>query len=322
MLRQKTLNDAQNIEELSLPQQESTMQALRKEIFATERELEQAQKQGTEPDEKKVSELLMMFALLSQARQCCPTCPSASMPMPSASVLYGQTCQVAPMLAATPHFTSLAPQHQTAQQQMQMRWQTNGMMQPQAQGFSFQTEPNVFPINAQTQALMPYQSYPTMSDNDGLAKGAKGAEVKRLQQLLTAAGFKTKADGIFGANTELNLTAFQRANKLTPDGVLHPDDMRILEAVAAKSLKVPPVNPPAKTDSESTLPDTLLRVGAPVALGVVAGGVAWKKLPENNTNKRILYSAGIGCATMAVSWLGTNLLADALVRMDVQEISA
>lgn len=53
-----------------------------------------------------------------------------------------------------------------------------------------------------------------------LAKGAQGASVKSLQQLLTAKGYDTKgADGIFGANTQSALRAYQKAMGLTADGI-------------------------------------------------------------------------------------------------------
>lgn len=55
---------------------------------------------------------------------------------------------------------------------------------------------------------------------DVLRKGSKGAEVKTLQQLLNANGYKCgTADGDFGSNTEKALKKYQTAKKLTADGV-------------------------------------------------------------------------------------------------------
>ena len=53
-----------------------------------------------------------------------------------------------------------------------------------------------------------------------LKKGSKNASVTALQQLLTAKGFDTKGiDGDFGANTDAALRKFQKAKKLTQDGI-------------------------------------------------------------------------------------------------------
>lgn len=56
-----------------------------------------------------------------------------------------------------------------------------------------------------------------------LRRGAAGPEVARLQEHLTAAGFRLGAvDGRFGPATEAALLAFQRATGLLPDGVAGP----------------------------------------------------------------------------------------------------
>jgi len=54
-----------------------------------------------------------------------------------------------------------------------------------------------------------------------LKKGMKGADVKKLQQILTNKGYSTKGtDGIFGSNTEAAVKKFQKANKLKADGIV------------------------------------------------------------------------------------------------------
>lgn len=53
-----------------------------------------------------------------------------------------------------------------------------------------------------------------------LRSGSRGAEVKYLQRLLTNAGYPVKTDGVFGADTEAAVIAFQAANSLEPDGVV------------------------------------------------------------------------------------------------------
>ena len=71
-----------------------------------------------------------------------------------------------------------------------------------------------------------------------LKKGSKGGEVTALQNRLNALGFDCgKADGVFGANTEKAVIAFQKAHGLTADGivgektyaVLFPDEKADIE---------------------------------------------------------------------------------------------
>lgn len=54
-----------------------------------------------------------------------------------------------------------------------------------------------------------------------LSTGSKGQEVKTLQRLLNAMGYKCGGvDGIFGANTEKAVKSFQKSEKLDADGVV------------------------------------------------------------------------------------------------------
>ncbi|MEN6313264.1 MAG: peptidoglycan-binding domain-containing protein [Clostridiaceae bacterium] len=51
--------------------------------------------------------------------------------------------------------------------------------------------------------------------------GSKGDDVKKLQQALTDAGYDTKGtDGIFGANTQAAVKAYQKDKGLTVDGIV------------------------------------------------------------------------------------------------------
>jgi peptidoglycan hydrolase-like protein with peptidoglycan-binding domain len=57
--------------------------------------------------------------------------------------------------------------------------------------------------------------------NTLLKRGMKGAEVKKLQQVLTNKGYSTNGiDGIFGSNTEAAVKKFQKANNLQVDGLV------------------------------------------------------------------------------------------------------
>lgn len=67
-----------------------------------------------------------------------------------------------------------------------------------------------------------------------LRKGSKGEEVKTLQRLLKAFGFKGKdkndlaIDGDFGSNTEHSLRAYQEAKDLDVDGICGKDSWNSL----------------------------------------------------------------------------------------------
>lgn len=63
-----------------------------------------------------------------------------------------------------------------------------------------------------------------------LKPGDHGVQVKRLQRALARLGYKPGAvDGDYGAATETALKAFQRASKLTADGVLGPKTLTALK---------------------------------------------------------------------------------------------
>ena len=53
-----------------------------------------------------------------------------------------------------------------------------------------------------------------------LRAGASGADVEELQQALSQAGFKVKADGNFGTGTLRAVKRFQRASRLKPTGTV------------------------------------------------------------------------------------------------------
>lgn len=53
-----------------------------------------------------------------------------------------------------------------------------------------------------------------------LRKGSRGKAVEQLQALLGAAGHATGVDGQFGNGTYAKVVAFQRANRLTADGIV------------------------------------------------------------------------------------------------------
>jgi hypothetical protein len=66
-------------------------------------------------------------------------------------------------------------------------------------------------------------SVPVSSSGEVLKKGSRGPAVQELQRKLTSLGFSTKGvDGTFGLNTENAVRQYQKAHKLTADGIVGP----------------------------------------------------------------------------------------------------
>jgi hypothetical protein len=69
----------------------------------------------------------------------------------------------------------------------------------------------------------------TVPSSAVLKKGMKGAEVRKLQQILTSKGYSTMGmDGAFGPATDAAVKKFQKANKLNADGVVGPATKKAL----------------------------------------------------------------------------------------------
>lgn len=68
-----------------------------------------------------------------------------------------------------------------------------------------------------------------VNTNVSLKKGSSGPQVIELQKRLTKLGYSTKGvDGSFGKNTEAAVKKFQKAKKLTSDGVVGPKTKKAL----------------------------------------------------------------------------------------------
>ena len=104
------------------------------------------------------------------------------------------------------------------------------------------------------------------AEDSVLKQGASGDAVKAMQQTLIKLGYLTgKADGNFGAKTYAALVAFQKANKLTADGVAGAKTLKQLEsgsAVAAGSTETSatPTTVPVKVTTAATERPTAARV--------------------------------------------------------------
>jgi Putative peptidoglycan binding domain len=63
-----------------------------------------------------------------------------------------------------------------------------------------------------------------------LRRGAKGAEVRQVQEALVALGYSTTIDGKFGPATAQAVKSFQASSGLTDDGVVGPATLSALSA--------------------------------------------------------------------------------------------
>jgi hypothetical protein len=72
----------------------------------------------------------------------------------------------------------------------------------------------------------------TLPEGVVLRRGAKGAEVRQVQEALVALGYSTTIDGKFGPATAQAVKSFQASSGLTDDGVVGPATLSALaEAV-------------------------------------------------------------------------------------------
>ena len=70
----------------------------------------------------------------------------------------------------------------------------------------------------------------TLPEGVVLRRGAKGAEVRQVQEALVALGYSTTVDGKFGPATAQAVKSFQASSGLTDDGVVGPATLSALSA--------------------------------------------------------------------------------------------
>ena len=93
-----------------------------------------------------------------------------------------------------------------------------------------------------------------------VSASSAAVEVRALQRLLTASGFRTAADGIHGRATRAAITSFQRAARLTADGIAGPATMWSLLGSTAAGVGVRI----GRADAAAAAEELLRRSGAPV----------------------------------------------------------
>jgi peptidoglycan hydrolase-like protein with peptidoglycan-binding domain len=84
-----------------------------------------------------------------------------------------------------------------------------------------------------------------------LRQGMSGHDVRVLQGYLTIAGYPTSIDGDFGPATKTNVIAFQRAQSMTPNGVVTVPVEKALRAVVASADSAPATGT-ARINSDGT----------------------------------------------------------------------
>jgi peptidoglycan hydrolase-like protein with peptidoglycan-binding domain len=93
-----------------------------------------------------------------------------------------------------------------------------------------------------------------------------GYNVKKIQTLVTRAGFATAVDGIYGPDTRAKVTAYQRAKKLLVDGIVGQQTWASLNSTPA----------PAKASNKLAVDGVwgfATTVAEQIALGVTADGI-------------------------------------------------
>lgn len=79
---------------------------------------------------------------------------------------------------------------------------------------------------------------PALSIAAGVGYGARGEDVKKIQQRLKKWGFYSGAvDGIFGSGTLSAVKSFQRKNGLTPDGIVGPKTAAAMGITLSSAVK-------------------------------------------------------------------------------------
>jgi Putative peptidoglycan binding domain len=73
-------------------------------------------------------------------------------------------------------------------------------------------------------------STPTLPEGVVLRRGARGAEVRQVQEALVALGYSTTIDGRFGPATAQVVKSFQTSSGLTDDGIVGPATLSALSA--------------------------------------------------------------------------------------------
>ena len=114
-------------------------------------------------------------------------------------------------------------------------------------------------IPANGKAVAAEEKKEETKDDGSLKKGAKGSEVKKLQQRLKELGYyKSSCDGDYGNVTVTAVKAFQKKNGLTQDGVAGSSTLKKLNSTSAIAANG---KTQAQSEKEETKVDDTLKKG-------------------------------------------------------------
>jgi peptidoglycan hydrolase-like protein with peptidoglycan-binding domain len=99
-------------------------------------------------------------------------------------------------------------------------------------------------------AVLPATAFAARFGERTLSTGSHGHDVEVLQSWLSHMGLTTGVDGEFGRNTRWNVRRFEQARSLPINGVLTPDDARVMRRAMASKFRFKP----PKGDDETTTP--------------------------------------------------------------------
>jgi cell wall-associated NlpC family hydrolase len=85
--------------------------------------------------------------------------------------------------------------------------------------------------------VLPATAFAARFGERTLHTGSRGHDVKVLQSWLTHMGLTTGIDGEFGRNTRWNVRRFEQARSLPINGVLTPDDARVMRRAMASNFR-------------------------------------------------------------------------------------
>jgi cell wall-associated NlpC family hydrolase len=103
--------------------------------------------------------------------------------------------------------------------------------------------------------VLPATAFAARFGERTLSTGSSGHDVKVLQSWLTHMGLRTGIDGEFGRNTRWNVRRFEQARSLPINGVLTPDDARVMRRAMASNFRFkPPKGSDDQTPTTRTAP--------------------------------------------------------------------
>src|SRR4029077_9448835 len=117
----------------------------------------------------------------------------------------------------------------------------------------------------------------TLPEGVVLRRGAKGVEVRQVQEALVALGYSTTIDGKFGPATAQAVKSFQASSGLTDDGVVGPATLSALSAAVNGTERLARARPSARAARQAPRPRSQPIQGV--------GWVSWIPIREQEANR-------------------------------------